>query len=71
MAALIDLMELGERRRVELYKGGVVWVIEAPGVPGARNAAEIKLTAAAATRLLDFLQLYEERLARERDGHTP
>jgi hypothetical protein len=71
MAALIDVMELGERGRAELYEGGVVWVIEASDVPGARNVAEIKLSAAAATRLLDFLQLYEERLVRECDGHMP
>lgn len=71
MAALIDVMELGERRRVELYEGGVVWVIEASDMPGACNAAELKLTAAAAARLLGFLQLYEEWLVRERDGFTP
>jgi hypothetical protein len=71
MAALIDVTELGGRLCAELYEGGVVWVIETSDVPGACYVAELKLTAAAAIRLLDFLQLYEERLVRERDGFTP
>jgi hypothetical protein len=58
-------------RRVELYEGCVIRIIEEPDVPGARNVAEITLTAAPATQLFDFLLLYEEQLVRWRDGHTP
>ena len=70
MAVIIDRMELSNDQRVELYEEGVTWIVQA-AVPGARVAQEIKLDAAAATRLLDFLLLYEEQLVRWRDGHTP
>ncbi len=70
MAALVDCMELSHHQRVELYEEGVMWIVQA-AVPGARVAQEIKLDAAAATRLLDFLLLYEEELVRWRDGFTP
>jgi hypothetical protein len=64
--AMIDQMELGERLRVELYEGGQVWVIKESEVEGARNVAELKVTAAPALKLLEFLQLWEERLNNER-----
>ena len=43
----------------------------ARAVPGVKAAQEIKLDAAAATRLFDFLLLNEEQLVRWRDGFTP
>ncbi len=67
MAEIIDRMELGDRLRVELYEGGQVWIIKQGEVPGARTVAELRLTAATALQLLEFLQLWEERLADERD----
>ena len=70
MAAIIDCMELSNDQRVELYEEGVAWLVQA-AVPAGRAAQEIKLDAAAATRLLEFLQVYEEELVRWRDGHTP
>ena len=70
MAAIIDRMDLSNDQRVELYEEGVAWVVQ-EAVPGVRAAQEIKLDAAAATRLLEFLQVYEEELVRWRDGHTP
>ncbi len=70
MAVIIDRMELSNDQRVELYEEGVTWIVLA-AVPGVRAAQEIKLDAAAATRLLDFLLLYEEELVRWRDGLTP
>jgi hypothetical protein len=69
MAALVDRMELSQYQRVELYEEGVTWMVQA-GVPGVQAAQAIKLGAAAATRLLDFLLLYEEELVRWRDGFT-
>jgi hypothetical protein len=69
MAEIIDRMELSQHQRVELYEEGVTWLVQ-EAVPGARVSQEIKLDAAAATRLLDFLLLYEEQLVRWRDGFT-
>ena len=70
MAAIIDRMELSLAQRVELDEDGVTWLVQAP-VPGVTAAQKIRLDAASATRLFDFLLLYEERLARWRDGLTP
>jgi hypothetical protein len=70
MAALIDRMELSKNQWVELYEEGVTWLVQA-AVPGVKAAQEIKLDAAAATRLFDFLLLYEEQLVRWRDGLAP
>lgn len=70
MAAMIDHMELSQYQRVELYEEGVMWIVQA-SVPGGKPAQEIKLDAAAAIRLYDFLLPYEESLVRCRDGHTP
>ena len=70
MAALIDRMELSQHQRVELYEEGVTWIVQAL-VPGVKAAQVIKLDAAAATQLFDFLLLYEEQLVRWRDGFTP
>ena len=60
MAEIVDRMELSQHQRVELYEEG-----------GVKPAQAIKLDAAAATRLFDFLLLYEEQLVRWRDGLTP
>jgi hypothetical protein len=68
MAALIDQAQLGPRQRVELYEGGVICVIQESDAPGAKNVAEIKLTAMAATQLFEFLLLNQERLFPERDS---
>jgi len=70
MAVIIDHMELSNNQRVELYEEGVTWIVQEQ-VPGVKAAQEIKLDAAAATRLFDFLLLYEEQLVRWRDGHIP
>jgi hypothetical protein len=70
MAALIDRMELSQHQRVELYEEGVTWLVQAR-VPGVMAEQKIRLDAAAAVRLLDFLMMYQEQLARWRDGFTP
>ncbi len=70
MAALIDQMELSRNQRVELYEEGVMWIVQ-ESVPGGKPAQEIKLDAAAAIRLYDFLLPYEEPLVRWRDGFAP
>ena len=70
MAVIIDRMELSQDQRVELDDEGVTWLVQAV-VPGVKPAQAIRLDAAAATRLLDFLLTYEEELVRWRDGHTP
>jgi hypothetical protein len=70
MAEIVDRMELSHNQRVELYEEGVTWIVQ-EAIPGARVAQEIKLDAAAATRLFDFLLLYEEQLVWWRDGQTP
>lgn len=70
MAVIIDRMELSHNQRVELYEKGVTWIVQ-EAVLGVRAAQEIKLDAAAATRLFDFLLLYEEQLVHWRDGFTP
>ena len=70
MAVIIDRMELSNDKRVELYEEGVTWIVQEQ-VPGVKAAQEIKLDAAAATRLFDFLLLYQEELTRWRDGLTP
>ncbi len=70
MAVIIDHMELSNNQRVELYEEGVTWIVQEQ-VLGVKAAQEIKLDAAAATRLFDFLLLYEEQLVCWRDGHMP
>ena len=70
MAEIIDRMELSNDQRVELDEEGMTWLVQA-AVPGKRVAQVIKLDAAAATKLLDYLLLYEEQLVRWRDGHIP
>jgi hypothetical protein len=70
MAEIIDRLELSHHQRVELHEEGVTWIVQA-AVPGVKAAQEIKLDAAAATQLFDFLLLYEEQLVRWRDGCTP
>ena len=69
MAAIIDRMELSQAQRVELDDEGITWLVQAP-VPG-KPAQTIRLDASAATRLFEFLLIYEEQLVRWRDGHTP
>lgn len=70
MAEIIDRMELSHKQRVELSEGGVTRLVQEP-VPGVTAAQSIRLDAAAATRLLDFLLIYEEQLVRWREGFTP
>ncbi len=70
MAVIIDRMELSNNQRVELYEEGVTWIVQEQ-VPGVKAAQEIKLDAAAATRLFEFLLVYEEQLVCWRDGQTP
>jgi hypothetical protein len=70
MAEIVDWMELSQHQRVELYEEGVTWIVQ-ERVSGIKPAQEIKLDAAAATQLFDFLLLYEEQLVRWRDGHMP
>ncbi|HEY6284470.1 MAG TPA: hypothetical protein VIX20_02305 [Ktedonobacteraceae bacterium] len=70
MAALVDRMELSQHQRVELYEEGVTWIVQ-ERVPGVKPAQEVKLDAAAASQLFDFLLSYQEQLVRWRDGFTP
>ncbi len=70
MAALVDRMELSKDQRVELDEECVTWLVQEP-VSGVKAAQKIRLDAAAATMLFDFLLLYEEHLVRWRDGCTP
>ena len=70
MAALLDWMELSQHQRVELDEDGVTWIVQEL-VSGVKPAQKIRLDAAAATMLLDFLLLNEEDLVCWRDGHTP
>ncbi len=70
MAALLDWMELGQAQRVELDEDGVTWIVQA-AVPGITAAKKIRLDAAAATQLFDFLLLYQEKLCRWAQGFTP
>lgn len=70
MAEIIDSMELSKNQRVELDEECVTWLVQ-EAVPGVKAAQKIRLDAAAAARLLDFLLLNEEDLVRWRDGHTP
>lgn len=69
MAEIIDHMELSKSQRVELDENGITWLVQAlePGKP----LQTMRLDAAAATKLFDFLLVYEEPLVRWRDGHTP
>ena len=65
MAEFIDGEAISNDQRVELYEGGEVWVIQTTMVAEhAKPAQEIKLDAAAAMKLLDFLQLHQDRLNR-------
>jgi hypothetical protein len=70
MAALLDWMELSQAQRVELDEDGVTWLVQGL-VPGVTAAKKIRLDAAAATRLFDFLLEYQEQFVRWRDGFTP
>ena len=65
MAAFIDGKALSNDQRVELYEEGVVWLIQTAVVAeNTRANQEIKLDAVAAMKLLDFLQLHQDRLTR-------
>lgn len=70
MAAIIDRLELSQAQRVELDEDGITWLVQELE-PGVKPAQTIRLDAAAATMLFDFLLLYQERLTRWRDGFTP
>ena len=70
MAEIIDRMELSQAQRVELDAAGVTWLVQEVE-PGVKPAQTMRLDAAAATRLFDFLLVYEEWLTRWRDGLTP
>lgn len=70
MAEIIDRMELSKDQRVELDEDCMTWIVQAP-VSGVKATQKIRLDAAAATRLFDFLLLYEEHLVCWRDGLTP
>ncbi len=70
MAEIIDRMELSQAQRVELDDDGVTWLVQVLE-PGVQAAQTFRLDAAAATKLFDFLLLYQEQLVRWRDGHTP
>jgi len=61
MAELIDHVELGESQEADIREGGVVWIHD-NGM-----AQDIKLDAKAATLLIDFLLLHQDRLIRHRD----
>ena len=66
MAAFIDGEALSNDQRVELNEEGVVWLIQTATVAeNTRSSQEIKLDAVAAMRLLDFLQLHQDRLNRQ------
>jgi hypothetical protein len=70
MAEIIDCIELSNDQRVELCEEGMTWLVQA-AVLGVKVAQVIKLDAAATTKLLDYLLLYEEELVRWRDGFVP
>jgi hypothetical protein len=70
MAEIIDRMELSNDQRVELYEEGVTRLVQ-EAVPGVQPAQAVRLDAAAAIQLFNFLLVYEEQLVRWRDGHTP
>ena len=70
MAEMLDRMELSQDQRVELDEDGITWLVQELE-PGVKPAQIMRLDAAAATMLFDFLLLYQERLCRWRDGFTP
>ena len=70
MAEIIDRMELSQSQHVELDEVGITWLVQTR-VPAVQAAQTMRLDAAAATRLFDFLLLYQEELVRWRDGFTP
>lgn len=69
MAEIIDRMELSQAQRVELDENGVTWLVQV--LEPSKPLQTMRLDAAAATKLFDFLLVYEEQLVRWRDGHTP
>jgi hypothetical protein len=63
MAALLDSQQIAPQVYVELYEGGETWLIRASFIETKEQPlAEVKLDAAAAMRLLDFLQVHQDRL---------
>jgi len=70
MAEIVDQMALSQHLRVELYEEGETWIVQ-ERVPDVQPAQAVKLDAAAATQLFDFLLIYQEQLVRWRDGCTP
>jgi hypothetical protein len=70
MAEIIDRMELSNDQQVELDEDGITWLVQEVE-PGVKPAQIMRLDAAAATMLFDFLLLYQERLTRWRDGFKP
>ena len=70
MAEIIDRMELSQSQHVELDEVGITWLVQTR-VPAVQAAQTMRLDAAAATMLFDFLLLYQEELVRWRDGFAP
>jgi len=69
MSALLDSQQIAPQVQVELYEGGETWLIRFSFTETKEQPlAEIKLDAAAATQLLAFLRLHEDRLVK---SHQP
>lgn len=62
MAELIDHVELDESQEADIREGGEVWIHDNG------TAQDIRLDAKAATLLIDFLLLHQDRLIRHRDA---
>jgi len=57
MAEIIDRMELSQHQRVELDENGTTWLVQELE-PGVKPPQTMRLDAAAATKLFDFLLVY-------------
>ena len=56
MAALLSQAKLSDNQRVELYEGGIVWIVQEEA---GKVVREIKLDAAAVGWFVDFLLLHQ------------
>ena len=61
MAAILGSAKLSDNQRVELYEGGVLYLVQ---VEQGRAVRDFRLDAAAVGWLVDFLHLHKDEFAR-------
>lgn len=67
MAALLGSAKLSDNQRVELYEGGLLWLVQ---IEQGRAVKDFRLDAAAVGWLIDFLYLHEDEFDRRQSSEA-